>query len=99
MVDVDILVNNAPHRPKVDLMEMSVESWDRVHAVNARDTFRCMRGRHGLRPEGPDHDARPAAARLGPADPAGQRDPVPRSPASSYMTGHVMAVDGGYLVG
>jgi NAD(P)-dependent dehydrogenase (short-subunit alcohol dehydrogenase family) len=40
---VDILVNNAAYRPKADFMEMSVETWDHMHAVNTRGTFLCMR--------------------------------------------------------
>lgn len=40
---VDILVNNAAYRPKADFMEMSVDTWDHMHAVNTRGTFLCMR--------------------------------------------------------
>lgn len=40
---VDILVNNAAYRPKADFLEMSVETWDHMHAVNTRGTFLCMR--------------------------------------------------------
>jgi NAD(P)-dependent dehydrogenase (short-subunit alcohol dehydrogenase family) len=40
---VDILVNNAAYRPKADFMEMTVETWDHMHAVNTRGTFLCMR--------------------------------------------------------
>lgn len=40
---VDILINNAAYRPKADFMEMSVETWDHMHAVNTRGTFLCMR--------------------------------------------------------
>jgi NAD(P)-dependent dehydrogenase (short-subunit alcohol dehydrogenase family) len=40
---VDILVNNAAYRLKAATMDMSVEEWDRMHAVNARGTFLCLR--------------------------------------------------------
>jgi len=40
---VDILVNNAAYRPKADFMEMSVDTWDLMHAINTRGTFLCMR--------------------------------------------------------
>lgn len=40
---VDILVNNAAYRPKADTMTMPVEEWDRMHAVNTRGAFLCMR--------------------------------------------------------
>jgi NAD(P)-dependent dehydrogenase (short-subunit alcohol dehydrogenase family) len=40
---VDVLVNNAAYRQKADTMTMSVEEWDRMHAVNARGTFLCLR--------------------------------------------------------
>ena len=40
---VDILVNNAAYRPKADFMEMSVATWDLMHAINTRGTFLCMR--------------------------------------------------------
>lgn len=39
----DVLVNNAAFRPKADFMEMSVEQWDHMHAVNTRGSFLCMR--------------------------------------------------------
>jgi NAD(P)-dependent dehydrogenase (short-subunit alcohol dehydrogenase family) len=39
----DVLVNNAAFRPKADFMEMSVEQWDQMHAVNTRGSFLCMR--------------------------------------------------------
>lgn len=49
----DILVNNAAHRVKVDFMEMSVEQWDRMHQVNTRGTFLCMREAiRGMRAKG-----------------------------------------------
>jgi NAD(P)-dependent dehydrogenase (short-subunit alcohol dehydrogenase family) len=40
---VDVLVNNAAFRPKADFMEMSVEQWDHMHAVNTRGAFLCTR--------------------------------------------------------
>lgn len=40
---VDILVNNAAYRLKAATMDMRVEEWDRMHAVNARGTFLCLR--------------------------------------------------------
>jgi NAD(P)-dependent dehydrogenase (short-subunit alcohol dehydrogenase family) len=40
---VDVLVNNAAYRSKADTMTMPVEEWDRMHAVNTRGTFLCMR--------------------------------------------------------
>lgn len=40
---VDVLVNNAAYRTKADTMTMPVEEWDRMHAVNTRGTFLCMR--------------------------------------------------------
>jgi NAD(P)-dependent dehydrogenase (short-subunit alcohol dehydrogenase family) len=40
---VDILVNNAAYRLKAATMDMPVEEWDRMHAVNARGTFLCLR--------------------------------------------------------
>jgi NAD(P)-dependent dehydrogenase (short-subunit alcohol dehydrogenase family) len=175
---VDILVNNAAYRPKADFMEMSVETWDRMHAVNARGTFLCMReairvmrrqgkerggaivnistigaahptifnnthydssksavngitrtsaaefaedgirinaimpggvdtegsrrmreGGMGFDPKGPI--MMPGRLLLGSAQPIQLASAILflASPASSYMTGHVMAVDGGYLVG
>jgi NAD(P)-dependent dehydrogenase (short-subunit alcohol dehydrogenase family) len=39
----DILVNNAAYRAKAATMSMPVEEWDRMHAVNARGTFLCLR--------------------------------------------------------
>jgi len=38
-----VLVNNAAYRPKADFMTMDVADWDRMHAVNTRGTFLCMR--------------------------------------------------------
>lgn len=40
---VDILVNVAGIYPKTAFLETPVEKWDRVHAVNLRGTFLCMR--------------------------------------------------------
>ena len=40
---IDVLVNNAAYRPKAPFLEMSVETWDKMHAVNTRGTFLCMR--------------------------------------------------------
>ncbi|MBW8814202.1 MAG: SDR family oxidoreductase [Caulobacterales bacterium] len=40
---VDVLVNNAAYRQKADTLSMPVEEWDRMHAVNARGTFLCLR--------------------------------------------------------
>jgi NAD(P)-dependent dehydrogenase (short-subunit alcohol dehydrogenase family) len=40
---IDILVNNAAYRSKSDTMTMPVAEWDRMHAVNARGTFLCLR--------------------------------------------------------
>jgi NAD(P)-dependent dehydrogenase (short-subunit alcohol dehydrogenase family) len=175
---VDILVNNAAYRPKADFMEMTVETWDKMHAVNARGTFLCMRatikvmreqgkerggaivnistigaahptifnnthydssksavngitrtaaaefagdgirinaimpggvdtegsrrmreGGMGFDPKGPI--MMPGRLLLGSAQPIQLASAILflASPASSYMTGHIMAVDGGYLVG
>lgn len=175
---IDILVNNAAYRPKADFMEMTVDTWDRMHAVNTRGTFLCMReairvmanqGKErggsivnlstvgtahptifnnthydsskagvnaitktsadefaplGIRvnavmPGGVDTEgsrkmrsgATPFVAKgpimmpgrmvLGTAQPIQLASAILflASPASSYMTGHIMAVDGGYLVG
>ena len=38
---MDILVNNAGICPFYDFLDMPVELWDRVHAVNLRGTFLC----------------------------------------------------------
>ena len=40
---VDILVNVAGIYPKTPFLETPVEKWDRVHSVNLRGTFLCMR--------------------------------------------------------
>lgn len=40
---VDILVNVAGIYPKTSFLETSAEKWDRIHAVNLRGTFLCMR--------------------------------------------------------
>jgi NAD(P)-dependent dehydrogenase (short-subunit alcohol dehydrogenase family) len=40
---VDVLVNVAGIYPKTPFLETPVEKWDRVHAVNLRGTFLCMR--------------------------------------------------------
>lgn len=176
---VDILVNNAAYRPKAPFMEMSVATWDRMHEVNTRGTFLCMRevirvmqhqGKErggaivnistigaalptifnnthydsskaavngltrtaasefagdGIRinaimPGGVDTEGSrrmredpsqqfqprgpimmPGRMLLGLAEPIQLASAILflASPASSYMTGHVMPVDGGYLVG
>lgn len=176
---IDILVNNAAYRPKADFFEMGVEDWDRMHAVNTRGTFLCMREViKVMREQGKDrggaivnistigtalptivnnvhYDSSKAGVnsitkstasefavdgiRINSVMPGGvdtggsrkmQNEPsrnfLPKgpimmpgrmllgvaqpiqlasailflcSPASSYMTGHIMAVDGGYLVG
>jgi NAD(P)-dependent dehydrogenase (short-subunit alcohol dehydrogenase family) len=175
---VDVLVNNAAYRPKADFLEMAVETWDRMHAVNTRGAFLCSRevikvmrrqgkerggaivnistigaahptifnnthydaskaavngltrtcasefaadgvrvnavmpggvdtegsrrmreGGGGFAPKGPIMT--PGRMLLGIAQPIQLASAILflASPASSYMTGHVMAVDGGYLVG
>jgi NAD(P)-dependent dehydrogenase (short-subunit alcohol dehydrogenase family) len=176
---IDILVNNAAYRPKADFFEMSVETWDKMHAVNTRGTFLCMReaikvmrrqgkerggaiinvstigtalptivnnvhydsskagvnsitkstasefAADGIRinaimPGGVDTEGSrrmradpdqsfvakgpitmPGRMLLGMAQPIQLASAILflASPASSYMTGHIMAVDGGYLVG
>jgi NAD(P)-dependent dehydrogenase (short-subunit alcohol dehydrogenase family) len=176
---IDVLVNNAAYRPKADFMSMSVETWDKMHAVNTRGTFLCMRETiRVMQAQGKDrggaivnvstigtalptifnnthYDSSKAgvnaitrtsasefagdgirvnAVMPGGVDTQGSRkmraDPSQNfemkgpimlpgrmllgvaqpiqlasailflaSPASSYMTGHVMPVDGGYLVG
>ena len=176
---IDILINNAAYRPKADFFEMPVDEWDKMHAVNTRGTFLCMREtirvmqRQGKERGGAivnistigtalptivnnvHYDSSKAgvnsitkstasefaadgirinAVMPGGVDTAGSRrmrsDPSQQmvmrgpitmpgrmllgtaepiqlasailflaSPASSYMTGHIMAVDGGYLVG
>lgn len=40
---VDVLVNVAGIYPKTPFLETPVEKWDKVHAVNLRGTFLCMR--------------------------------------------------------
>jgi NAD(P)-dependent dehydrogenase (short-subunit alcohol dehydrogenase family) len=40
---LDILVNNAAHRGKAELFEMSVEQWDSMLQVTLRGTFLCAR--------------------------------------------------------
>lgn len=40
---VDVMVNCAGIYPVVPFAEVSVELWDRVHAVNTRGAFLCMR--------------------------------------------------------
>jgi len=40
---VDILVNVAGIYPKTTFLETPVDKWDKVHAVNLRGTFLCMR--------------------------------------------------------
>ena len=40
---VDILVNNAAHRGKAELFDMSVEQWDMIFAVTVLGTFLCAR--------------------------------------------------------
>jgi NAD(P)-dependent dehydrogenase (short-subunit alcohol dehydrogenase family) len=176
---IDILVNNAAYRPKADFFDMSVGDWDKMHAVNTRGTFLCMRevikvmreqgkerggaivnistigtalptivnnvhydsskagvnsitkstasefAADGIRinavmpggvdtggsrkmqsdtstkfvPKGPI--MMPGRLLLGTAQPIQLASAILflASPASSYMTGHIMAVDGGYLVG
>lgn len=39
---VDILVNNAGVTRHADIMDLTVEDWDRIHTVNARGTFFCL---------------------------------------------------------
>ena len=39
---IDILVNNAGVTRYADIMDLSVEDWDRIHRVNARGTFFCL---------------------------------------------------------
>jgi len=176
---IDVLVNNAAYRPKADFFEMTVDEWDKMHAINTRGTFLCMRETiRVMKKQGKERGgtivnistigtvlptivnnvhydsskggvnaitrstAMEFAAdgiRINAIMPGGvntqgsrkmQQDPsmnlVPKgpimlpgrlllgvaqpiqlasailflsSPASSYMTGHVMPVDGGYLVG
>jgi L-rhamnose 1-dehydrogenase len=48
---IDILVNNAGICPSDDFLEMPIETFDRVHAVNLRGAFICSQqaGRHMVR--------------------------------------------------
>ena len=39
---IDILVNNAGVTRHADIMDLTVEDWDRIHRVNARGTFFCL---------------------------------------------------------
>lgn len=39
----DILVNNAAIFPTAPFLEISVKDWDRMHEINVRGTFLCMR--------------------------------------------------------
>ena len=39
---IDILVNNAGITRYADIMDLTVEDWDRIHRVNARGTFFCL---------------------------------------------------------
>jgi len=176
---IDVLVNNAAYRPKADFFDMSVADWDKMHAVNTRGTFLCLREAiKVMKAQGKDrggaiinvstigtalptvvnnvhYDSSKAGvnsitkstamefaddgirinavmpggvntqgARKMQADPTfnfptkgpilmqgrlllGVAQPIQiasailflASPASSYMTGHIMPVDGGYLVG
>lgn len=40
---IDVLVNNAAYRPKAETMAMPIEQWDKMHAVNTRGAFICLR--------------------------------------------------------
>lgn len=40
---LDVLVNNAAIFPKKPFLEVSAEFWDKLHAVNLRGTFLCLR--------------------------------------------------------
>src|SRR5690554_5679695 len=40
---VDVLVNNAAIFPRAPFMDISVRDWDRMHEINVRGTFLCMR--------------------------------------------------------
>ncbi|MXX53733.1 MAG: 3-oxoacyl-ACP reductase FabG [Dehalococcoidia bacterium] len=39
---IDILVNNAGITRHADIMDLTVEDWDRIHRVNARGVFFCL---------------------------------------------------------
>ena len=39
---VDILVNNAGVTRHANIMDLTVDDWDRIHTVNARGTFFCL---------------------------------------------------------
>ena len=39
---IDILVNNAGVTRYADIMDLTVEDWDRIHRVNARGVFFCL---------------------------------------------------------
>lgn len=39
---IDILVNNAGITRHANIMDITVEDWDRIHRVNARGTFFCL---------------------------------------------------------
>lgn len=39
---IDILVNNAGITRFADIMDLTVEDWDRIHRVNARGVFFCL---------------------------------------------------------
>ncbi len=39
---IDILVNNAGITRHANIMDLTVEDWDRIHRVNARGTFFCL---------------------------------------------------------
>ena len=39
---IDILVNNAGVTRHADIMDLTVEDWDRIHRVNARGAFFCL---------------------------------------------------------
>ena len=41
-VRIDILVNNAGVTRFSDIMDLTVEDWDRIHRVNARGVFFCL---------------------------------------------------------
>ena len=39
---IDILVNNAGVTRHADIMDLTVDDWDRIHRVNARGAFFCL---------------------------------------------------------